>query len=138
MKSINKIIRESLNQALSEGNKSAFEELQDYLLYVLDLEMYDGTQYDHTLEGVEGMKEMFRIFQDEFEHDIKKNGVKKALENFLRGAHQTLDLPMSYHDVRNLMYTLGFDQAKEMDDDELDNFYYKTLVDAILSIIGHK
>jgi hypothetical protein len=38
-----------------------------------------------------------------------------------------LDLATYYNEVRNLLYALGYDEVKDMEDDQIDKLYYDEL-----------
>jgi hypothetical protein len=59
-------------------------------------------------------------------------GERKALIEWLQGLPSTIDIPYYYDEISNLLYALGFDDVKQMEDDELSDFYYNLVADTIL------
>jgi hypothetical protein len=59
-------------------------------------------------------------------------GERKALIEWLQGLPSTIDIPYYYDEISNLLYALGFDEVKEMEDDEVSEFYYDLIAKTIL------
>jgi len=57
---------------------------------------------------------------------------KKAIIEWLQGLPSTIDIPYYYDEISNLLYALGFDEVKEMEDDEVSEFYYDLIAKTIL------
>ena len=77
------------------------------------------------------IKAGFEIFVDEYGYNIKRLGLKKAFINYLRGLPSWLDIPFYYFDIKKLLYSLGFDEAKGADD-VVDKLYYESIANVFL------
>lgn len=78
------------------------------------------------------ISQLFDIFLDEYGWAVPRYGEKKALIEWLQGLPSTIDIPYYYDEISNLMYALGFDEVKEMEDDEVADFYYDLVAKTIL------
>jgi hypothetical protein len=128
-KIIKKIIRESIDNML---DLDADYKLKKYIIDSIEFEGYDGLE---NIKDSENIQEFYNIFLSEKLWHVKQVGVRKALEDYLRGMPSAIDLPTYYYNIRNLLYAMGFDGVKEMEDEELDKFYYKKIVDIILNTV---
>ena len=126
---LRRIIRESINQIFRESySVDVDDELERYIIDAIDLS-------GHSVGSVsdsEKINEFYNIFLSEKNWHIEQVGAKKALEDYLRGMPSAIDLPTYYNDVRNFMYSIGYDEVKNMEDEELDKFYYNKLAETIL------
>jgi hypothetical protein len=93
----------------------------------------DFEGYDIQANPNQKISQLFDIFMDEYGWAIKRYGLKKALIEWLQGLPSTIDLPYYYYDISNLLYALGFDDVKEMEDDELSDFYYDIVAKIIIN-----
>jgi hypothetical protein len=75
---------------------------------------------------------LYNVFEDEYGWAIKRMGERKALIEWLQGLPSTIDIPYYYDEINNLLYALGFDEVKEMEDDEVGDFYYDLIAKTIL------
>jgi hypothetical protein len=78
------------------------------------------------------ISQLYDVFEDEYGWAIKRMGEKKAIIEWLQGLPSTLDIPFYYDEISNLLYALGFDEVKEMEDTEIGDFYYDLLAKTIL------
>jgi len=126
---LRRIIRESINQIFRESySVDVDDELEKYIIDAIDLSGYDMD----NISDFEKIKEFYNIFLSEKSWHVEQVGIKNALEDYLRGMPSAIDLPTYYNDVRNFMYSIGYDEVKNMEDEELDKFYYNKLVETIL------
>lgn len=110
---------------------SVDSQLINFIIDSIDLTGYNI----ETTSDDEKLREFYNIFIDENGWHVKQVGVKKALEDYLRGMPSSIDLPTYYNEVRNFLYAIGFNEVKDMEDDEVDDFYYKKLVEVILDYL---
>ncbi len=126
---LKRIIRESINQLFRESYVvDVDDELERYIIDAIDLSGYDVG----NVSDFEKIKEFYDIFLSEKNWHVEQIGIRNALEDYLRGMPSAIDLPTYYNDVRNFMYSIGYDEVKNMEDEELDKFYYNKLVETIL------
>ena len=78
------------------------------------------------------ISQLYDVFEDEYGWAIKRMGEKKAIIEWLQGLPSTLDIPFYYDEISNLLYALGFDEVKEMEDTEIGDFYYDLLAKTIM------
>ena len=102
-------------------------------------EIREDNPYDIEFEGYDfqtklnnKFTQLYEVFLDEYGWAIKRYGQKKALIEWLQGLPSTIDIPYHYYDISNLLYALGFDEVKEMEDDDLSDFYYSIVAKTIL------
>jgi len=76
--------------------------------------------------------QLYEIFLSEYEYYVERYGEKRAMIEWLRGVPSSIDIPIYLNDVTNLLYALGFDDVKGMEDDDLDKFYYSIVADTII------
>lgn len=127
---LRKLIRESFSELFKEAyDVDVDHELEKYIIDAIDLSGY-GLD---NVSDYEKINEFYKIFLSEKDWYIEQVGVKKALEDYLRGMPSSIDLPTYYNDVRNFLYAIGFNEVKDMEDEDLDKFYYNKLVETILN-----
>jgi hypothetical protein len=116
-----------VKRTLKEMQENPYHELKKFLEDRIDFDGYDlETTYNNKFT------QLYEVFLDEYGWAIKRYGQKKALIEWLQGLPSSIDLPYNYYEISNLLYALGFDEVKEMEDDELSDFYYKTVAETIL------
>jgi len=71
------------------------------------------------------MEKLIRRILKEIREENPYHQLNKILED-------RIDIPYYYDEISNLLYALGFDDVKQMEDDELSDFYYKLVADTIL------
>lgn len=127
---LRKLIRESFSELFRETyDVDVDHELEKYIIDAIDLSGHDLD----NVSDYEKINEFYNIFLSEKDWHIEQVGVKRALEDYLRGMPSSIDLPTYYNDIRNFMYAIGFNEVKDMADEELDRFYYNKLVEVILN-----
>lgn len=121
---LTRLIRRTINE-IREDNP--YDQLKKFLESNIEFEGYDfETKVNNKFT------QLYEVFLDEYGWAIKRYGQKKALIEWLQGLPSTIDIPYNYYDISNLLYALGFDDVKEMEDDELADFYYSIVANTIL------
>lgn len=121
---LTRLIRRTINE-IREDNP--YDQLKKFLESNIEFEGYD---FETKLNNK--FTQLYEVFLDEYGWAIKRYGQKKALIEWLQGLPSTIDIPYNYYDISNLLYALGFDDVKEMEDDELADFYYSIVAKTIL------
>ena len=119
-----KLIRRILKEIREEN---PHHQLKKFLEDRIDFE-----GYDIRVNPNRKISQLYDVFEDEYGWAIKRMGQKKAIIEWLQGLPSTIDIPYYYDEISNLLYALGFDEVKEMEDDELSDFYYNLVADTIL------
>lgn len=118
------LIERTINE-IREDNP--YDQLEKFLKDRIDFE-----GYNMDVNPEDKFTQLYDVFLDEYGWAIKRYGQKKALIEWLQGLPSTIDIPYYYDDIRNLLYALGFDKAKKMDDETLSDFYYSIVAKTIL------
>ena len=121
----NKCTKENLNKIIESVIKEYYEKpknenLKEYIINNIDFS-------DHNFGHISDDKKIrkgIEVFYSEQEHNINRMGFRKAFSEYLRGLPSWLDMPIYYWDIKNLMYSLGYDEVKDIGDDDLDKLYY--------------
>lgn len=124
---IRRIIRESVALDYDTPNVSTGDRMTNLKRYVEDnINLTGYGEYENTPKSrkLEAVKD---IFKDERGWDIKNQGLKRAFIDYLRGMPGILDIATYYNEVKNLLYSLGYDEVKSMDDGQIDKLYYNEL-----------
>ena len=119
-----KLIRRILKEIREEN---PYHQLKKFLEDRIDFEGY-GIKVNPNRK----ISQLYDVFEDEYGWAIKRMGEKKAIIEWLQGLPSTLDIPFYYDEISNLLYALGFDEVKEMEDDEVSEFYYDLIAKTIL------
>jgi len=119
-----KLIRRILKEIREEN---PYHQLKKFLEDRIDFEGY-GIKVNPNRK----ISQLYDVFEDEYGWAIKRMGEKKAIVEWLQGLPSTLDIPFYYDEISNLLYALGFDEVKEMEDTEIGDFYYDLLAKTIL------
>jgi len=119
-----KLIRRILIEIREEN---PYHQFKKFLEDRIDFEGYDLDKNPSNK-----ISQLYDVFIDEYGWAIKRMGQKKAIIEWLQGLPSTIDIPYYYDEISNLLYALGFDDVKQMEDDELSDFYYKLVADTIL------
>jgi hypothetical protein len=119
-----KLIRRILKEIREEN---PYHQLKKFLEDRIDFEGYDLDKNPSNK-----ISQLYDVFIDEYGWAIKRMGQKKAIIEWLQGLPSTIDIPYYYDEISNLLYALGFDDVKQMEDDELSDFYYNLVADTIL------
>ena len=119
-----KLIRRILKEIREEN---PYHQLKKFLEDRIDFE-----GYDIKVNPNRKISQLYDVFEDEYGWAIKRMGEKKAIIEWLQGLPSTLDIPFYYDEISNLLYALGFDEVKEMEDTEIGDFYYDLLAKTIM------
>jgi hypothetical protein len=119
-----KLIRRILKEIREEN---PYHQLKKFLEDRIDFE-----GYDIKVNPNRKISQLYDVFEDEYGWAIKRMGEKKAIVEWLQGLPSTLDIPFYYDEISNLLYALGFDEVKEMEDTEIGDFYYDLLAKTIM------
>jgi hypothetical protein len=119
-----KLIRRILKEIREEN---PYHQLKKFLEDRIDFEGY-GIKVNPNRK----ISQLYDVFEDEYGWAIKRMGEKKAIVEWLQGLPSTLDIPFYYDEISNLLYALGFDEVKEMEDTEIGDFYYDLLAKTIM------
>jgi hypothetical protein len=119
-----KLIRRILKEIREEN---PHHQLKKFLEDRIDFEGY-GIKVNPNRK----ISQLYDVFEDEYGWAIKRMGEKKAIIEWLQGLPSTLDIPFYYDEISNLLYALGFDEVKEMEDTEIGDFYYDLLAKTIM------
>jgi hypothetical protein len=119
-----KLIRRILKEIREEN---PYHQLKKFLEDRIDFEGY-GFKVNPNRK----ISQLYDVFEDEYGWAIKRMGEKKAIIEWLQGLPSTLDIPFYYDEISNLLYALGFDEVKEMEDTEIGDFYYDLLAKTIM------
>jgi hypothetical protein len=119
-----KLIRRILKEIREEN---PYHQLKKFLE---DRISFEG--YDIRVNPNRKISQLYDVFEDEYGWAIKRMGEKKAIIEWLQGLPSTLDIPFYYDEISNLLYALGFDEVKEMEDTEIGDFYYDLLAKTIM------
>lgn len=119
-----KLIRRILKEIREEN---PYHQLKKFLEDRIDFEGY-GIKVNPNRK----ISQLYDVFEDEYGWAIKRMGEKKAIIEWLQGLPSSLDIPFYYDEISNLLYALGFDEVKEMEDTEIGDFYYDLLAKTIL------
>jgi hypothetical protein len=119
-----KLIRRILKEIREEN---PHHQLKKFLEDRIDFEGYNLDKNPRNK-----ISQLYDVFEDEYGWAIKRMGERKALIEWLQGLPSTIDIPYYYDEINNLLYALGFDEVKEMEDDEVSEFYYDLIAKTIL------
>ena len=119
-----KLIKRILKEIREEN---PYHQLKKFLEDRIDFE-----GYDIRVNPNRKISQLYDVFEDEYGWAIKRMGEKKAIIEWLQGLPSTLDIPFYYDEISNLLYALGFDEVKEMEDTEIGDFYYDLLAKTIM------
>jgi hypothetical protein len=119
-----KLIRRILKEIREEN---PHHQLKKFLEDRIDFEGYDLDKNPRNK-----ISQLYDVFEDEYGWAIKRMGERKASIEWLQGLPSTIDIPYYYGEINNLLYALGFDEVKEMEDDEVSEFYYDLIAKTIL------
>jgi hypothetical protein len=119
-----KLIKRILKEIREEN---PYHQLKKFLEDRIDFE-----GYDIRVNPNRKISQLYDVFEDEYGWAIKRMGEKKAIIEWLQGLPSVLDIPFYYYDISNLLYALGFDEVKEMEDTEIGDLYYDLLAKTIM------
>jgi hypothetical protein len=117
-----------IKKIINEQYDDRRDNLKNYILDKLDFDDYEIKKSKNPLRT--GLK----IFMSEYDHEIKRYGIKKAFIEYLQGLPSWISIPYSYYDIGNLLYSLGYDEVRDrnMEDDEIAELYYREIANLFL------
>lgn len=121
---IRKMISEIADSAPNVSTADSLENLRRYVADGIDLTGYGP--YENTPKSGR-LQAVVDIFREEKGWDIENQGEKRAFIDYLRGMPSVLDIATYYDEVRDLLYAIGYDEVKSMEDEDLDRLYYDEL-----------
>lgn len=127
---IRKIISESVDQNPNVSTNDKLLNLKRYVEDKIDFEGYD--EYQNTPKS-QRLENAVEVFKSEKGWDIKNQGLKGAFIDWLMGLPSIIDIPYYYYEIENLMYALGYDEVKEMEDQDISKLYYNELFKVFFS-----
>lgn len=126
-------LRTLVKQVLNE-EKSPYDYFKEHIIELIDLNDYDSI--NKNAQGDDKLRELFKIYKSEKNYELKQGvPIKKSLENWLRGLPAAIDLPIYYNEIAAFLYSIGYIEVREIDDDEIDKIFYNGVVDVILDSI---
>jgi hypothetical protein len=117
------IIRE-MDASPNVSTENGLENLKRFVEDKIDFEGYDkyeGTPKSRRLETA------VEVFKDEMGWAVRQSGFKRAFTDWIQGLPSVLDIPFYYNEIRNLLYALGYDEVKDMEDQDVAKLYYDEL-----------
>jgi hypothetical protein len=123
MENIKKIIK----KIIKENYSNKYQDLENFVI--------DSIDFDEEVSRDEKLKTGLERFEEEYGFIIKRYGIKKAFIEYLQGLPSWIDIPYYYYDMKNLLYSLGFDEVENMEDHVLSKFYYDKISDIFLDIL---
>lgn len=131
MKRDKKALREAIRNIIREADASMdvstenrLENLKRFVQDKIDFEGYDkyeGTPRSRRIETA------VEVFKDEYGWAVRQSGFKRAFTDWVQGLPSVLDIPYYYSEMRNLLYALGYDEVRDMEDQEVSKLYYDEL-----------
>jgi hypothetical protein len=115
-----------VKKIIKEMNEDPYYELKKVIIDSIDFDGYDDVDDRDKLRA--GME----VFQSEYGWAVSRMGIKKAFKEYLLGLPSWLDIPYYYTDMKNMLYSLGFDEVQDMDDDEISEMYYDMITDIFI------
>lgn len=119
-------LKKTIKKILKEQYGDKFDELKKF---VVD-QIYFEEQPD--LKKSDRIEKGFKQFVEEYGFMVKRYGMKKAFIEYMQGLPSWLDIPFYYDDIQDLLYSLGFDEVKDMDSDELAKYWYDLISDIFI------
>jgi len=132
MKLINQRIRNIVRKNLLESmgdypNVSTSNKRDNLKRYVEDNIDFSGYEDYERIPKSQILGAAVNIFNDEGGWDVKRQGLKKAFIDYIQGLPSFLDIPYYYSEIRHLLYALGYDEVKNMDDHDVSELYYNEI-----------
>ena len=98
------------------------------------LDNIDFGDYGYYDLGDDEKLEMgYRQFMDEYGWNIPRMGLRRSMKDYLQGLPSWLDIPYHYYDIENLLYSIGFDEVRGMDDGDISDMYYNMIIDLFIN-----
>ena len=111
--------------------KTNDEEFTDFLRDSIDF-----TDYDSFMSIKNPFLRGFKTFLSEKKYEIERgSNIFKVFSEYLSGLPGWLDIPFYFVDIRNLLYSLGYDEIRSKrfeDNDKLVSFYYNKIYEIFI------
>lgn len=112
---------------------------KNWILDNINFDGYDDTHKKYRLigRGLTNVKNSkiqigLGIFYSEYiQHNNEKEPIQGLFKDYLQGLPSWLNIPFYYYDIRNLMYSLGY-EVDQLEDDELSNLYYNEITNQFI------
>lgn len=109
-------------------NFSTDDKLLNLTRYVRDNISFEGYDEYKNVHKSGRIETCIDVFKDEYGWAIERYGLKKSFIEWLQGLPSCIDIPFYYDDIENLLYALGYDEVKDMDERDISKLYYNELV----------
>jgi hypothetical protein len=120
-------IQETIKRVIKEEYDNKYNDLKRFIIDSIHFEDYPNVmEKDKLIKG-------FEQFKEEYGFMVERYGLKKAFIEYLQGLPSWLDIPFYYDEIDNLLYSLGFDEVRQMDSDELSKYWYNLVSDIFLT-----
>lgn len=121
----------SLNESQVPDFDTDFKKnLKNHIIDIIDLEEnLDPGEKEPV--GEDRIKYLTKIIQDEKGHEFSRVGRKRTIEDYLRGVPGTISLPFYDNKLSSFLYSLGVNNARELDIDVLDKLMYGSVAEII-------
>ncbi len=118
-------LRNLIKEELAKGKKvikeytsnDKFINFKDFVIDNISFENYSDIN-----ETSDKIIQAYEIYLSE-----TGNGKNKDLESYRRGLPSWFDGPYNDYDIKNLLYSLGFDEVENMNEEKVANMYWKLL-----------
>ena len=95
--------------------------------------MVDNMDFvDYGYDGLDDSEKLdlgYKFFMDEYGWSIPRMGVRRSMKEYLQGLPSWLDIPYTYDEIGNLLYSIGFDEVRDMEDGDISDMYYNLIID---------
>lgn len=122
-KAIREIITE-MDASMDVSTANSLENLKRFVRDKIDFQGYD--KYEKTPKS-RNIETAVEVFNDEMGWAVKQQGLKRAFTDWVQGLPSILDIPFYYDEMRNLLYALGYDEVRDMEDQDVSKLYYDEL-----------
>lgn len=104
--------------------------LKNHIIDIIDLEeiLEPG---DKEPVGEDRIRYLANIIREEKGYEFGRVGRKRAIEDYLRGVPSTISLPFYDNKLSSFLYSLGVNNARELDIDVLDKLMYGSVAEII-------
>jgi hypothetical protein len=104
--------------------------LKNHIIDIIDLEEILEPGEKEPV-GEDRIRYLTKIIQEEKGHEFGRVGRKRAIEDYLRGVPGTISLPFYDNKLSSFLYSLGVDNARDLDIDVLDKLMYGSVAEII-------
>lgn len=101
------------------------EAFTEFLKDSIDFQEYEGSRNSFS-EIKNPFLRGLKILISEKKYEFDRKPFIDIFIDYLKGLPTWLDIPFTYWDIRNLLYSLGYDEVKDedWDDMKIDKLYY--------------